>query len=552
MSGTSITDDEYFILHSSALDAVVTGKCRNCDFDALKAEVSGRHGYAFTITVSCSHCNEEICQIQSSPRVTSSESSRPPFDVNRKLVEGFVNIGAGYTAMVKFGAALGMKVMDQSSYREHLNKLVEESVILKRAIPAKSRAAKREFYELENPEIKGQEIIDVHVSYEGSRQKRGFTSNYGFVSVIEINTGLVIDFETFSKYCHKCAINASELGDESEEYKAWYKTHTDVNECNKTFTGFSGHMESDGAVVLWKRSIQEANMRHTKFVSDGDAKSLPALLKAKPYGDDIIISKDECVNHIGKRMGTALRKVVHDSSKKKETLGGSAAGALTQVKIDKLQSTIRELLLLMRPMLKKMRSAMLATPYHYASTDAKPMHSYCPQGKDSWCFFQKEKVVNRRRKPSHSKLKTTINKKVFKAILPVYQRLSDINLLDKCKSMLTQNANESLHNSIWSKVPKVTFVAKGRLDVGVTKAVGEYNMGCGNMALLSAEVTERPASAQSMVRPKLQENAERVDRKRVHLTDGKSTVEAKKERVAKKNAKKSKGSSGRYSAILLP
>lgn len=241
-SDTSTTSDEYFLLHSSALNAVVTGKCPNCTFDALKADVSRQQGFAFTITVSCSQCNEAICQIQSSPRVTSSESSRPPFDVNRKLVEGFVNIGAGYTAMVKFGAALSIKVMDQSTYRDHLKKLVDECVKLKEAILAKSRAAVREFYEMENPELKGQEVIDVHVSYDGSWHKRGFTSNYGFVSVIEINTGLAIDFETFSKYCHICAINAAELGEESDEYKAWYAAHTEMDECNSNFTGSPGNV----------------------------------------------------------------------------------------------------------------------------------------------------------------------------------------------------------------------------------------------------------------------------------------------------------------------
>lgn len=61
--------------------------------------------------------------------------------------------------------------------------------------------------------------------------------------------------------------------------------------------------------------------------------------------------------------------------------------------------------------------------------------------------------------------------------------------------MLTQNANEALHNVIWSKVPKVTFVGKGRLELGVTQAIGEFNMGVTNMLA----VTERPSSAQSMV-----------------------------------------------------
>lgn len=149
--------------------------------------------------------------------------------------------------------------------------------------------------------------------------------------------------------------------------------------------------------------------------------------------------------------------------------------------------------------LDKMKNAVLALIHHYAFTDQKPMHQYCPKGSDSWCFYQKAKAANRRSKPSHTTMKTTINKQVFEAVMPVCKRLSDTELLKRCQSCLTQNANEALHNVLWSKVPKTIFVGNGRLDLGVTQAVGEFNIGVTALMAVQTEVTERPNSAQSMV-----------------------------------------------------
>lgn len=258
-------------------------------------------------------------------------------------------------------------------------------------------------------------------------------------------------------------------------------------------------MESEGAVVLWSRSEQEAKMRYTKFVSDGDAKSWTALIEAEPYGEEVVIQKDECVNHVGKRMGTALRNAVADNSKRGVTLGGKKEGALTQAKMDKLQAYYQRAFLQYSPNIENMKKGIMATLHHYASTDKKPRHQFCPKGGESWCFYQKEKALKPRCKPSHKNMKTTLNDTVFKVLLPIYTRLSDAALLERCKGMQTQNANESLHNVIWSKVPKTIFVSKGRLELGLTQAIGEYNMGCANMLAVEAELTERPSSAQSMV-----------------------------------------------------
>ena len=56
------------------------------------------------------------------------------------------------------------------------------------------------------------------------------------------------------------------------------------------------------------RSI-ETNLRYTTFIGDGDSKSFSAIQRMKPYGSDVTITKEECVGHVAKRMGTRLRKL---------------------------------------------------------------------------------------------------------------------------------------------------------------------------------------------------------------------------------------------------
>ena len=76
----------------------------------------------------------------------------------------------------------------------------------------------------------------------------------------------------------------------------------------------SGMMEPEVAKVLWKRSLELHNMRYTTIFGDGDSKAFDIILASKPYGD-IVIKKEECLNHVAKRLGTALRNLVQNCSK---------------------------------------------------------------------------------------------------------------------------------------------------------------------------------------------------------------------------------------------
>ncbi|GFU37893.1 uncharacterized protein TNCV_1063931 [Trichonephila clavipes] len=108
---------------------------------------------------------------------------------------------------------------------------------------------------------------------------------------------------------------------------------------------------------------------------------------------------------------------------------------------------------------------------------AKPQHSKCPAGENSWCFYQS--AIANGEKPNNHKLNvgTPINEKFLPKILPIYQRLASNELLERCIRCGTQNANESLHSMIWAKCPKEIFVNKRRVKRAVTEAVCEYNKG---------------------------------------------------------------------------
>ncbi|GFX87109.1 uncharacterized protein TNCV_2151621 [Trichonephila clavipes] len=76
------------------------------------------------------------------------------------------------------------------------------------------------------------------------------------------------------------------------------------------------------------------------------------------------------------------------------------------------------------------------------STDAKPMHSKCPDGKLSWCFYNRAKADNKV-PGSHKSMKTKLSEEVVAKIMPVYQRLASNEILLRCVSGKTQNANET-------------------------------------------------------------------------------------------------------------
>lgn len=50
-------------------------------------------------------------------------------------------------------------------------------------------------------------------------------------------------------------------------------------------------------------------MRYIPFVGDGHSKSYSSMLKSQPYDPAVYIPKEDCIGHVTKWIGTALRKL---------------------------------------------------------------------------------------------------------------------------------------------------------------------------------------------------------------------------------------------------
>ena len=102
----------------------------------------------------------------------------------------------------------------------------------------------------------------------------------------------------FAVECSTCEVTCS------TSYSS-QRTESDQS-CRLDYTGSSGAVEVDAASRLWSSSAARG-LRYTGFLSDGDSTAYNSVVKLDVY--DVPIVKEECVNHIHKRMGTALRNL---------------------------------------------------------------------------------------------------------------------------------------------------------------------------------------------------------------------------------------------------
>ena len=192
------------------------------------------------------------------------------------------------------------------------------------------------------------------------------------------------------------------------------------------------------------------------------------------------VEKRDCIEHVQKRMGTALRnlKVIYRGQKLSDgkTIGG--IGRLTGKKIDSLQNYYGKAIRTNIGDLQGMMKAVQATLLHSNSTDEMPRHNLCLEGKDSWYGWQRAKVDKKEHLYQH---KDPIPQAIVPLIQPIYARLGSKSLLEKCLHGYTQNANESLHHIIWQFCPKELFLERVSVDIACALGVLYFNDGASSL-----------------------------------------------------------------------
>ena len=464
--------DGFFITHISSLNKMLSSVlCQKCLSSKLSFRIIEGENFGLAVkgAIHCCACEEKLAEQYMSDRVGESASSRGPFEVNLRAVVAFRGIGCGQSEMQSWCGTMNMpSCVSSPAYQAIKSKLNTAS---KEAFEELSRTAQEAITAAYKeigvvPDSDG--VLDIGVSYDGSWHKRGHSSHTGIGVVIDLLTGLPIDYEVLSNFCLKCQL-APPKSDES--YKCWEENH--AKKCLKNYEGSANSMEMECAQRIWKRSERKYKFRYTTLLSDGDSKTYDNLLKVNVYGDEIEIKKEECVNHVAKRMGTALNNLVSQCKAEKSSISGK--GQLTREKIIKIQNYYGRAIKDNAPDICLMKKRIFAILYHLCSSDKEPKHVHCPPGENSWCFWQR--ALAKGSTPGKHKEHETLPPAIGKKMVPIFHRLSEEKLLSRCTLKRTQNNNESLHSLVWSFCPKRNFVGRITVENAVCMAILQFSLG---------------------------------------------------------------------------
>ncbi|GFX22915.1 uncharacterized protein TNCV_3911621 [Trichonephila clavipes] len=189
-STSSQPEASYIFTHkavfSELLQKVPCKYCTNC---TLVIKQHHSMGYSTKMELLCESCHESYGSVFSS----FQEEAKNSHDINSKLVSAFLSIGRGHAALETFSSVLNNGPKNICQMHAQL----------------------------------------IREKQRGTWQKRGHTSNLGLGIIIDILSGLVLDFEVLSKYCHNCVVAGRDMGVDWAEFHIWQKGHAD--ECDKNF-----------------------------------------------------------------------------------------------------------------------------------------------------------------------------------------------------------------------------------------------------------------------------------------------------------------------------
>ena len=241
-------------------------------------------------------------------------------------------IGKGHSAIETLCGFMNITPpMNNNSYTEAMKELYLS--YRKKAIDNMESVATSVRKEKLGKEYSSDTIVNVDASFDGTWQRRGFSSMNGVVFVILKDSGQCVDYHVMSKKCSACEVwKGRECTVEHERFLC-------DHDCSINHAGSAGSMEIAGVLQCFKQSVHLHNLRYTNYIGDSDSKSYLEVVKADPY-NGVPITKLECIGHVQKRVGSRLRTLKKECKDKIIVNGKSVAllQKLTLKRINTLQN----------------------------------------------------------------------------------------------------------------------------------------------------------------------------------------------------------------------
>ncbi|KAG0413128.1 hypothetical protein HPB47_009702 [Ixodes persulcatus] len=390
----------------SLVSGAARSTCGKCEL-AVQESATKQKGLASFLELCCENDATSVGAAGEGRNGSSQDS----YAVNVKAVVAARAIRVGHKQFSRFCVLLGLpKPMHHKTF----------AGITKKAHLAATKAAAVNMELTRKMTAEVVEATQLAVMFDGAWQKRGHKINNGVGTAISIDTGLGLDNKVLSNYCLSCSRH--EAFEDEGEAEVWQAFHKLV--CEKNTDGSSHAMETK---VALRTSLYATPLQFTIFLSDGDSKAYAAVLEANFYGTAPIV-KEDCTNHVAKRLGTGLRKIKTPLPRGQKLKDGT---------IQKLRSHFQ-----------------IAT----GNLPGASTREHKP-----W--------VNQHR---HTPILATAQ---AKTILPIYKRLTEEKLLSHCVQGKTQNAAASLNRKIWVLCPKTRFALHTVMEMATAIATLWFNKG---------------------------------------------------------------------------
>ncbi|XP_069958714.1 uncharacterized protein [Cherax quadricarinatus] len=490
----SAENDSLVMTMYSNLLQIAKDNCYNCGSEEMTPDFVTR-GQELFVTVSCNKCN-----------IVTNAATHKLGEINRQtclnIYAELLN-GGGYQNFVKYNDL--RENLDLNTFRKFTRFITERAVAECKKILQESRDSVFAEYAKNGilPDNNG--VLDVNVSFNVTWQSRDFYTKMGLCVVTEADTGLVLDYQTLTKYCNRCSNLHTLYNDKkitTEHFLLQRAKHEPV--CKIFDASSSSDMEARAAEAIWGRSLTY-NMRYLNLISEGDVTPYTVLNNMNnglgPYFGPKV-NEVEWVDHYAKRLKSRLIKLIEENHVVREINGKKTKmflmkgkGKLSDDVVDKLVyyfgRAIKESI---GTSIETMRNTILARYFHCTSSDAEPNHNLCPTSKSSWCFYNKA-IAKNVEIPSHSTMKVVVHLKPahHEQVLRVYKDLTEDDMMQRCLDGLTKRPNENFHQRVWTYCPKGQYRNKRSLDLAVAQATAEYTCGYRGGSLDTASGFQRNA-----------------------------------------------------------
>ncbi len=238
-------------------------------------------------------------------------------------------------------------------------------------------------------------------------------------------------------------------------------------------------METNAILALWSRSIEKYKLHYRFMVCDSDAKSNIVETVYGESEEDKVIALD-CINHIGKRMfrdiencwKTNAKVTLSDGQKvgggkRRLTAGQSGVtGRLSELNRNAIRQNVK-------PRISRHNTGeSKSTDVHlkcYILTSLTTVNKFCPDGEESWCVYKKNGTPVDDSKGHYLDLVDLLE--------PIFVRLSNKDLLERCIEGFTQNQNESFNSLVWKRLPKHLWRGPSHVKAAICLAILQWNLG---------------------------------------------------------------------------